>query len=213
MKRIMNWLVPKEKRFFELLAEQSENTLEAAKELKNFVSNYDEFERSERKARIQSIKKLKDRVNELKHNIVIVLDKSFSASINKEDAYRMAVILENIADLINSVATKFVVLSIVRIDDYTTKLIDIMNDMTEELNNCIANFKKLKDIKERCEKIFKLEIQGDNSYNEALSELFHYHKNAVDIIKYKEIYELLKDAIDKCRDVADIIEDVVAKRA
>lgn len=61
MKKIIRWLVPKEEKFFEMLAEESENALESAKQLKNFVDNYSKFERSERKSKAKSIKNIKQK--------------------------------------------------------------------------------------------------------------------------------------------------------
>ena len=69
----------------------------------------------------------------------------------------------------------------------------------------------MKHIKEHYLKVRNLEEEADGVYNDALSELFHFYKNPVDIIKYKEIYGILEEIIDKCKEVANLVEDVIEK--
>ena len=213
MKNIMRWLVPKEEKFFEMLTEQAENALEGAKELKNFVNNYDKFERNERKSKAQLIKTIEHKGDEITHKIIERLNKTFITPIDKEDIHQMAVLLDDVIDLINAVVLRFVLLGIERIDEHLTNLADIILSAVSELNKSILDLKKLKDMKEHYVKIHSLENEADDVYHEALSELFHFYKNSIDIIKYKEIYELLEEITDKCEDVAHVIESIVVKHA
>ena len=213
MKKIINWLLPKEKKLFEFLRDESENTLEAANELKNFVNEYSKIERSERIARIQSIKKLEEKVDELK---IAVVDSLRKGSMNLAEAYfalNTAALIEQISDQINIVASRFVTLSIERIDDYIIKQVDILYIIVEELNKVILNLKKDKHLKQHVERVRLLEQDADDIYNNALSDLFHYYKNSIDIIKYKEIYELFETLIDKCADAANVIENMIDKHS
>lgn len=125
----------------------------------------------------------------------------------------MAVLLDDIIDLINTVALRFVLLSIERIDDYIIKSVDIILSAINEVNKSILGLRMLKDIKEHYVKIHSLENEAEEIYHDALSELFHFYKNSIDIIKYKDIYELLKEIIDKCIDVANVAEDIVVKHS
>lgn len=213
MANIIRWLVPKEKKLFEMLAEQSENVLEGAKELKNFVDNYEKFERSERKSKANAIKTIEHKNDEITHRIIERLNKAFITSIDKEYIRQIAILLDDVIDLINAAALRFVLLSIERIDDYIVKLVGIIHSAAIELNKTVLDFKKTKNIKEHCAKIRSLENEADNVYHEALSELFHFYRNSIDIIKYKEIYELLEEITDKCKDAANVIESAAAKRA
>ena len=213
MKRMLHWLMPKEKEFFGMLAEQSENCFESANELKNFVDNYHKFERKERKLRVQTIKDIKSKGDEIARKIITKLNKSFRAPINKEDIQKIVVLLGDLIDLINTSASRFVVFNIERIDSYIIKLIEIVLSAVSEVNKGVADLRKLKDAEERHSKIKNLEMEADDVYNEALSELFHFYKNSIDIIKYKEIYELLERAVGKCQDVSNAIEDIIAKHA
>ena len=205
--------MPKEDKFFEMFIEQSEYALEAAKELKSFIDNYPKFEGKEGEFKARVIKSIEHKGDELTHRIIEKLDKTFVTPIDKEDIHQMAVLMDDVIDLINAVALRFVLLGIKRIDSYITKLVDIILNAVSELNRSITDLKKLKNMKEHYVKIHSLENEADDVYHEALSELFHFYKNSIDIIKYKEIYELLEGITDKCEDVTNVIESIVVKHA
>ena len=213
MANIMHWLVPKEEKFFEMLAEQSQNALEGAKELKAFVHNYSKFERSERKSKAQAIKNIEHKGDELAHKIIENLNKTFITPIDKEDIHQMAILIDDVVDLINAVALRFVLLGIERIDNHIVNLVEIILKSVNELDKSIVDLRKLKDMREHYIKIHSLENDADDVYHEALSELFHFYKNSIDIIKYKEIYELLENVTDKCEEVMHVIENIVVKHA
>ena len=209
----MHWFVPKEKKFFEMLAEQSKNAMGGAQELKNFIDNYPEFGRNERKTKYQAIKNIELKGNEVTHEIMQSLDKNFRTIIDKEDIRQLAVILDDILDLIDTAASRFVVLGIERVDIYMPKFADVAVEIVGEVNKGILNLKNLKDAKECSEKIRKLNDSSAELHNEALSELFHFYKNSIDIIKYKEIYKLLNNIARKCKDAANIVESISIKHA
>lgn len=213
MKRILRWLVPKEKEFFDVLAEQSQNVFNMANELKAFLHNYEKFERSERKAGAQSISRLENDMDELTKRAMHKLDKSYSTPIDKEDIQKIALLLEEISDLINATASRYIILSIERVDDYAIKMANLLHLILDELNKSILKLKKLKYAKEDCIKIHDIENQADEIFDDALSDLFHYYKNPMDVMKYRDIYEFLEKAINKCRDVAGVIERVVMKHS
>ena len=210
MKKIMRWLVPQEKELFDMLAEQSQNVVESAKELKKLLDDYSKIERGERKARVYAIKKIERKGDEVSKKIFERLNRNSRTFIDKEYIQQMAVILDDIIDLINTIASRFVVLSIERIDDSMTKLVAVINSIASEVNESILDLKKLKNMEEHCRKIRELEETADKIYQAALSELFHFYKNSIDIIKNKEIYDFLEDTADRCKDFANLIDDIAA---
>jgi len=125
----------------------------------------------------------------------------------------MTVLLDDVVDLIDTATLRFVILGIERIDNHIIKLVSVTHQSVEELNKAVADLKKLKHVKEHYVKIHSLENEADEVYYNALSELFHFFKNPIDIIKYKEVYELLEGVTDKCEDVANVIESIVIKHA
>ena len=210
MKKIMRWLVPQEKELFDMLAEQSQNVVESAKELKKLLDDYSEIERGERKARAYAIKKIEHKGDEATKKIFEKLNRNSRTFIDKEHIRQIAVILDDIIDLINAVASRFVVLSIERIDDSMTKLVAVINSIASEVNESILDLKKLKNVEEHCRKIRELEEKADKIYQDALADLFHFYKNSIDIIKNKEIYDFLESTADRCKDLANLIDDIAA---
>ncbi len=213
MRKFIRWLVPKEKMFFELLAEQSQNSAEGVKELKNFIDEYPNFQRDERKSRATVIKSIELKGDEIARKIREGLDRNFKTPIDKEDILRMMVLLEDVTNMSNAVASDFLIFGVERIDRYTSRLAEISLDAANEVNKSISELRKLKTAKERYEKVCSLEKEADEVYFEAMSELFHFYKNSIDLIKYKEIYGLLEGITDKCKAVSGAVESVVAKHS
>lgn len=208
MKKIMHWLAPK-KNIFDMHAGQSANVLVLAKELKSFVDDYSNFDRSERKAKIQYVKGLKEQSDKLHYEIVLRLERIGIA--NKSIAYGIALLLREATDLLADSSSKFMVLGIERIDGHILKLINALCSSAEELNS-ILGAKKLEDAVLHYKKLQSLKDDADEIRNEALSELFHFYKNSIDIMKYREIYGLLTDFIEKCRNAAELAYILYAKR-
>ena len=120
--------------------------------------------------------------------------------------------MDDILNLIDAVASRFVIFGIERVNDYILKLTDLIADVVDELNKTILGLRDLKDIKSKFQRVYELEKEADKIYGDALSDLFHYYKNPVDIIKYKEIYELLEGIADKCKDVMKLVKSVAIKQ-
>ncbi|MBI2102045.1 DUF47 family protein [Candidatus Woesearchaeota archaeon] len=211
MRKIISFILSKEKKFLEMLSSQSEIALEASKMLKDFVDEYPGLQRSERKSRAHSIKKTGLRADELKRSIALQLESSYAVPANKEHIARIAALLGEISDLAGRTALMLVILSIERIDGYAAKMAGMAHSIIEETSKGVKSLGKPKNIKEHCERIYGLGAEAGEIYNEALSELFHFYKNSIDIIKYREIYRLLKAAVDKCSETAEILELIAAR--
>lgn len=210
MKKLISWLVPKEKKLFGMLAEQSMELLSSAKELNNFIGDYSKFGRSDRKEKSYSIKKACGRIGELNNGIMQKL--SHGSVSDRDEIYKVSQLLEDAGGFIGDCALRFTILSIERIDGHTMKLAYILHSMAEELNKAMLDLDK-KNMKNHYERLQNLKNEAEEAYNEALSELFHFYKNSIDIMKYREVYELLKAAAKSCEAAAKIVESVVAKYA
>jgi len=169
------------------------------------------LQRSERKSRAHLIKKTGLKADELKKAIALQLESSYAVPANREHIARIAALLGEVSDLAGRTALMLVILSIERIDGYTTKMAGMAHSIIEETSKGVKSIGKPKNIKEHCERIYSLGAEAGEIYNEALSELFHFYKNSIDIIKYREIYGLLKAAMNKCSETAEILELIAAR--
>lgn len=211
MKKVMRFFLPKEKKFFGMLSEQAEIAMEVSKELGNFVGEYEKIDRSERKQKIETLKKLKEKSRDARNKIMLELSKSFRTPIDKEDIAHLSVLIYDITYLTQTVSSRLVLLGIERIDDYSPKLISVAYKCVNEVNKSIKGLDSSNRTEDHYSSMLILKNDAEKIYDEALSELFHFYKNSLDIIKYREIYELIEKIIDKTFEVSYVISRVFSK--
>ena len=202
----MHWLIPKEKKFFDMLAKEASISLNAAGELKDFLEGYAGFERNERKIKASGLKSIRNDSEEIYHDIRIELGKNPNVPIDKEDIGQMAFFLDGISKGCERAASRFVILSIERMDNYSINLARIAFEAAFEVQKSISALKNLKDMKKDYERIKNLQKESKDLYDEALSELYHFHKNSIDIIRYREIYDIIAQITDCCESIANLVE-------
>lgn len=160
---------------------------------------------------IQEAERTGDR---LTHEIIKRLNTS-TAKYDKEDLYSLASRLDDVMDLIWTSADRF---SLFSLKETTKEAVTLARDIlktTEVIANAIKKLKEKKYaiVQQYCVEINRLEDKGDLVFRNALASLFDETKDPVYIIKWKEIYEHLEDALDRCEDVANILETIVLKYA
>lgn len=149
------------------------------------------------------------------HDIIKKLNKTFITPIDREDLYALASRLDDIIDLIWSATDR---LSIFKIESVTKEAIILSKDLLQTTEVIHKTVKKLKEknyshVQELCIEINRLENRIDRVFRNALGRLFEEMNDPLQIIKWKEIYELLEDASDRCEDVANVLESIVLKHA
>ena len=212
MSNIVSWLLPKEKKFFLMLKTQASNVVDGANEFKSLIDNYNTLSKAKRKEFVKRIKNIEDRGDNIVHNIIGSLDKTFVTPIDKEDIHKLAMLLDDVIDLIYATSTRLIIFKIDKINDNIRKLTDIIVDITGKIELGVIGVSKLKTMNRFYIDIHTLENKADDIYHETLDDLFN-KKDAIEIIRYKNIYEFLEDTIDKCEDVANVIESIVVKNA
>ena len=213
MANVLHWLVPKELEFFDMLKEQSENAVNGAREFGRLVVDYPKLSYEKKLVFSENIKRLEKNGDEITHNILAKLDKTFITPIDKEDIHSLVMLLDDVTDLIDSVSRRFVIFGIEKVDTFVKRLSENVLKAVIEVDSGILELKKLRNMKEFYVRLHAIENESDEIYHNALRSLFKNKKNAVDIIKYKEIYEFLEQIADKCEDIANVIESVVVKHA
>lgn len=212
MVNIVHWLLPKEEKFFHMLQEQSSNVIDGANEFKDLIYNYNELSYSEKEDFIKKIKDIEDKGDGLTHNIIGLLDKTFITPIDKEDIHQLAVLLDDVLDLICATSRRLIIFKINKIDSHIKNLTDIVVEIAKKVEQGITEISKLKNMNQFYIDVHTLENKGDEVYYNALAKLFD-KKDAIEIIRYKNIYEFLEETIDKCEDIANVMESIVVKHA
>lgn len=199
----------KEEIFFDLFVETVENAYKAAEMLEELMSNYENVEK-----KVKDIEEIEHEGDMHVHKILAQLNKSFITPIDREDIYYIAKELDNITDAIESTAHRFLMFDVKEIKKDAKTISNMITLCTRELKTVMLELKKMKTSKLLQEKIIevnRIEDEGDNVFRDAMRELFSSEKDAVEVIKWKEIYEYLENTLDACEDVANIVEGVVTK--
>ena len=200
-------LLPKEDQYFDLFTQMTLYISSAARELKEMMAdkNHDYAEYAQR------IKGVEHACDELTHNISTRLNKSFITPFDREDIYMMSTALDDIVDLIDDAARAIIIFDVKEITDYARDFADVIERMSEQLKEIVSTLQRPKNITQRLVEIHRLENEGDDIYHAAIAELFHDSVDALTVLKWKEVYEKLEAAVDRCENVANIIESVIIK--
>lgn len=209
-------LIPKEEKFFDMFKEMTKNIIAGAELLKYLLDNFDEPE-EKRKETYHKIKDIEHAGDHQTHEIIRKLNKSFITPFDPEDIYSLASGLDDILDLIDASALHLVTYSVTQVTDKSKELAFIILKSCQNIEKAVALLGKKGNIAELvaeyCVEINSLENEADRVRQTAISELFANEKNPIELIKWKEIYEMLERVTDKCEDAANILESVVLKNA
>ncbi|SHH84317.1 hypothetical protein SAMN02745823_01147 [Sporobacter termitidis DSM 10068] len=201
----------KEEIFFDLFVDTADMACLAAKKLNDLIINYTDVDK-----KIDAIQQIEHDCDIKVHDIVQQLNRSFITPIDREDINEIAKELDNITDAIEDTAHRFRMFDIKSIRDDAKKLSDLIVACTDELKIVMLEMKNMKTSKLLCPKIIevnRIENDGDVLYRSAMSSLFTSGMDALEILKWKEIYEFLENSLDACEDVANTVEGVVMKHA
>jgi uncharacterized protein len=205
---VLNFL-PKEEQYFDLFIQMTVYISDAARTLVEMLSdkNADFQEYSKR------IKELEHACDELTHNVATRLNKSFITPFDREDIYLMSTELDDIVDLIDDAAKAIVIFDIREITPYARQFAGVIQRMSVELRDIVSTLRRPKNVTPRLVEIHRLENEGDDIYHAAIAELFHDTPDPLTVLKWKEVYEKLEAAVDRCENVANIIESVIIKHS
>lgn len=210
---ILKFFQPKDKIFFTLFEEVVEKVGIMAKLLKEIVHTYDFDARA---ALIAQVEDLEHKNDDLTHNIFTELGRNFITPFDREDIHYLATSLDDIADYIYATAKKINFYKINPNDPGIHKMADCIEESVETLKAAVFELRNLKDIskiKAALVKVNSLENQADDLYDMSIHILFEQQADAKEVIKMKEIYQVMEKATDKCEDAANAIESIVIKYA
>lgn len=204
-------LLPKQESFFDLFEKQVKMVDEGAKTLSDLMSHYANVEDVAFK-----LKTLEHDADELAHEIIRKLNTTFVTPLDREDIHALASALDDILDYIEAAVDRMLLYEIDKPTESATKLAKILAEATEVIVQAVSHLRDMRDnepIREACVAVNRLENRGDQTNRAALAELFQMHDRPMEALKWREIYDHIETAIDKCEDVADILESTVLKNA
>jgi hypothetical protein len=206
-------IFPKELKFFDQFELSSQNLLKGAKEFLDLMENYKTQRLSEK---VETLRVIEHEGDIITHETMEKLNTTFLTPIDREDIHALISKLDDVLDFIESSAVRMYLFKINQPTEQSVKLTVILFKAVEQVVEAISrlrNIKKTDSILHHCIEINRLENEGDIIQRTAIGDLFECCVNPVEIIKWKEIYENIETAIDKCEDVANVIEGIVLKNA
>jgi len=202
---------PKEEKFFEMFERASSNLYRAGTAFKSMLQDFTDIEH-----KVKNIKDIEHEGDIITHEIFDRLNRTFITPIDREDIHQITSEVDDVLDLILATADRFQLYKIKAPSPESIRLTEVLITAIEEMGRAINSLKDHKHSRrtlDYCVEINRLENEGDNIHKAAIADLFSDHRDAVDIIKWRDIYDHLESAIDKCEDVADTVEGIVVKNA
>lgn len=207
---LKEWIIPQDKHFFNMLENESQNVLNGSIAFLDMLKNYENI-----KEKQQKIKDIEHQGDDFVHEIFEELNKTFITPIDHEDISKLASALDDVLDYIDGTAMRLVLYDIQKPEENMIKLADVLLQQTTELRQALSGLRKIKnakEIKKRCIEVNRLENVADDIYKTSVADLFK-RKDAIEIMKLKDVYERLESATDMCEDAANVISDIVVKNS
>jgi len=208
---MLNRLLPRETSFFDFFERHAALTVEGAKEFLSLVTTAANIEPKTRR-----IKEIEHETDVITHQCVEALHKTFITPIERDDIHRLITKMDDVMDWVEAAADRIQLYGIQKMTPELKDLADTLVRATEEVQQaikCLRDMRNAEQILKKCVDINRLENEADTILRSAVARLFREEKDPIEVIKWKEIYESLENATDRCEDVANILEGVVLEHA
>jgi uncharacterized protein len=203
---LFNFL-PKEEQYFSLFTRMTSYIYDAARALVEMLAD----KSGDYVEHVKRIKTIEHACDDLTHSVSMQLNKSFITPFDREDIYMLSGALDDIVDLIDDAARAMMMYDVHESTVHARRLADVLLRMAVQLHEIVSLLARPDGITTRIVEIHRLENEGDDIFHAAIGELFRHVSDPLMVIKWKEIYEKLEAAVDRCEHVANIVESVIIK--
>jgi uncharacterized protein len=201
-------LILHEARFFELFDELSGYLIEGAKLLRGILEDPKDL-----RMRVEQVQAVEHKGDRATHAIITKLNQSFITPFDREDIHRLVSSLDDVLDFTNAAANRLVMYKINEPPPAAAELATLIVLQAEELARGVSLLEKNGAVLKHCDEVNRLEDEADHVSRRAIAALFEDEKDPIQIIKLKELYEVLEVATDKAEDAANVLEAIVVKSA
>ena len=203
--------IPRETKFFDLFEESAHNMVQISQALSDMINTWEVIA-----GRVAEITELEHTGDTITHRIIAQLHRTFVTPFDREDIALLAHTMDDVTDLIHAAADAMLIYKIDNPSQRAQELADIILKATVEIEKAVRGLRRrseLKKILEQCVEINRLENMADRAFRAAMAELFDDTVDIAQVIKWREIYEHMEGATDRCEDVANVLEGVALKHA
>jgi uncharacterized protein len=204
-------LMPREGKFFDYFNQHAQLAVQAAGELLSLFDNLDDVERRGRE--IERCEKQADRIT---HDTIQLLHQTFITPLDRDEIHQLISGMDDILDLMEDVATCLFLYDVKAVTPDAKRLAEICVNATAKVKDAVALLESMQNadaILAICREIDRLESDADYVFRSALAKLFREEADVKQLIKLKEVYQLLEAITDKTEDVANVIEGIVLENA
>lgn len=205
-------LIPREKMFFDLFVQAGGKIVEACAVFERFLGDMEHAE-----AHARRIKTIEHEADEITHRTVDLLHKTFVTPLDRDDIHRLISRLDDVLDLIDAAASRIALYEIRTALPEAHEFARVLSSAAQHLQTLLAGLANAKKAREEvlrtCIEVNRLENEGDTILRGALAKLFREEQDLRLVMKWKEIFEDLETATDRCEDVANIVEGIVIELA
>jgi uncharacterized protein Yka (UPF0111/DUF47 family) len=204
-------LIPKNYRFYDLFEQSAHNLVVAAEVMADLMEHFENVEM--KAARMKELERIGDGII---HEIVEQIHKTFVTPLEREDITALAQHLDDVMDYMEGATTAIRIYGMKRPTAAARAVADLVRLQTVQVEEAVPKLRQrsqLKSVLEHCVEIQRLENEADTLFLDAMARLFDEEPSAVEIIKWREIYDQLERATDSCEHVAIVLEGIVLKYA
>ena len=204
-------LLPRQTKFFDLFEESARNMVKTSQTLKAMIDTWEVID-----GRVAEITELEHAGDMITHQILAQLHRTFVTPFDREDIALLAHTMDDVTDFIHAAADAMLIYKIEQPSQRAKELANIIVEATAEIERAVSGLRRhaeLKKILEKCVEINRLENMADRVFRAAMAELFDDAMDIAQVIKWREIYEHMESATDRCEDVANVLEGVALKHA
>ena len=204
-------LLPRDERFFELFTAVSERTVEASGNLEDLLR----ADVNHRSHIVDSIKRLEHECDQITHEVVTRLDRTFITPLDREDIHALASGLDDVIDLIDGLARRSQIFHLDQAPEGAILLANVIRRASEQLLIAVKALGRPSDgvVLAACVAVKRLEEEGDSLYHEWLGKCFEGNPDPVTLIKWKELYDNLEKTLDYAEDASNVLESISIKHS
>jgi len=203
-------LLPKDTVFFDLFEGLARHAVSSAEHLRRMAKHYPE----QQDDHVQRIRDEEHAADGLAHKALERLDRTFITPFDREDIHELVGGMDDIVDTVDAIAKRFTLYHIKEMQSWFLKQSDVLVQATIVVNEAMHRLRKarkLSELSDRLIEIHRLESVGDDNNHAAVSELYNGSTDTLEVIKWKEFYDMIEEAIDACEDVGNTLERIVLK--
>jgi len=202
-------IIPRDEKFFDCFERSAQHVVQGALRLEELLRNFTDVQ-----IKTKQIKDIEHEGDLITHDTIESLNRTFITPFDREDIHDLITALDDVLDYIEACAERLFLFKIDKTTEEAILISGVLVKATRQLEQAVTQLRRLKqadNVLKYCAEIDRLENEGDYLNRAAVAKLFEPGNNPLEVIKWKEIYETMENAIDRCEDVANVLEGIALK--